>query len=118
MTQKEIKERIKEIDRILDSDIPDEEFDKLESEARTLTWELGIIERMECLRNVKELFNLNDWEKNFLTSFEIGTQVISLRQLDVFKKMNHNKSFSCNGKRYDFSLHFSGKGALLSVTKI
>ena len=37
----EIKDRIKKIDVLLDSDISDELFDSLEAEAITLTEELG-----------------------------------------------------------------------------
>ena len=45
----EIKDRIKKIDILLDSDISDELFDSLEAEAITLTEELG---RLESLNSI------------------------------------------------------------------
>lgn len=42
----EIKDRIKKIDVLLDSDISDELFDSLEAEAITLTEELGRLDRL------------------------------------------------------------------------
>ena len=114
----EIKRRISEIDGILDMDISDQVFDALQEEARKLTEELGKLEYLKDLYDVQEAKNINGWTANFLSGFNIGTQAISLKQLDVFKKINRKNPFSYNGKRYDFSLHFRGKGGLLFVKKL
>lgn len=50
----EIKDRIKKIDILLDSDISDELFDSLEAEAITLTEELGQLESLNSIYNAKK----------------------------------------------------------------
>ena len=50
----EIKDRIKKIDILLDSDISDELFDSLEAEAITLIEELGRLESFNNIYNAKK----------------------------------------------------------------
>ena len=56
----EIKDRIKKIDILLDSDITDELFDSLEAEAITLTEELGRFESLNSIYNAKKLERVNE----------------------------------------------------------
>lgn len=51
----EIKDRIKKIDILLDSDISDELFDSLEAEAIKLTEELGQLESLNNIHSAKKL---------------------------------------------------------------
>lgn len=119
MTITEIKSRIKEIDMLLDSDrISDEEFDRLQMEAVSLTAELGQLERLERLRSAKKIDNVNDWTRNFLSSFDIGNGKITNKQVEIFKKINHGKPFIYDGKRYDFSANYWKGFGFLTVGKV
>ena len=69
MTIEEMKTRIAKIDKLLDSDITDAEFDKLEKEAQMLMREIGRIEAAMQFRSVKNLVRVSDWEASFLSSF-------------------------------------------------
>ena len=103
----EIKDRIKKIDILLDSNISDDLFDSLEAEAITLTEELGRLESLNSIYNAKKLDRVNDWTSNFLHGFKTGTQVITNKQAECFKKINvgfpfifENYHYDCSGPNY------------------
>lgn len=56
MTIEEMKARIAKIDKLLDNDITDAEFDKLEEEARVLMSEIGRMEAAMQLRSAKKSY--------------------------------------------------------------
>ena len=101
MTIEEIKARIAEIDKLLDSDITDAEFDKLEEEARVLTNEKGMMEKAMRLSSVKSLLRVSDWEVSFLSSFSCGTRKVTNKQAEIFKRFNSGKPFIYDGRRFD-----------------
>ena len=101
MTIEEMKARIAEIDKLLDSDITDAEFDKLEEEARVLTNKKGMMEKAMRLKSVKSLLRVSDWEASFLSSFSCGTRKITNKQAEIFKRFNNGKPFIYDGRRFD-----------------
>ena len=101
MTIEEMKTRIAEIDKLLDNDITDAEFDKLEEEARVLTNKKGMMEKAMRLRSVKSLLRVSEWEASFLNSFSCGTRKITNKQAEIFKRFNNGKPFIYNGRRFD-----------------
>ena len=101
MTIEEMKASIAEIDKLLDNDIADAEFDKLEEEARVLMGEIGKMEAAMQLRSAKKLVCVSDWEASFLNSFSCGTRKITNKQAEIFKKFNGGKPFIYNGRRFD-----------------
>ena len=101
MTIEEMKARITEIDKLLDNDITDAEFDKLEKEAQVLMSEIGRIEAAMRLRSAKALVCVSDWESSFLSSFSCGTRKITNKQAEIFKRFNNGKPFIYNGRRFD-----------------
>ena len=101
MTIEEMKTRIAEIDKLLDNDITDAEFDKLEKEAQLLTSEIGRIEAAMRLRSAKNLVRVSDWEASFLSSFSFGTRKVTNKQAEIFKRFNNGKPFIYNGRRFD-----------------
>ena len=101
MTIEEMKARIAEIDKLLDSDITDAEFDKLEKEAQMLTSEIGRIEAAMQFRSVKSLLRVSEWEASFLSSFSFGTRRVTNKQAEIFKRFNSGKPFIYNGRRFD-----------------
>ena len=101
MTIEEMKARIAEIDKLLDNDISDAEFDKLEKEAKLLTSEIGRIEASMRLRSAKTLVRVSNWEASFLSSFSCGTRKITNKQAEIFKRFNNGKPFIYNGRRFD-----------------
>ena len=101
MTIEEMKTRIAEIDKLLDDDITDAEFDKLEKEAQLLTSEIGRIESAMRFRSVKALARVSEWEASFLSSFSCGTRKITNKQAEIFKRFNNSKPFIYNGRRFD-----------------
>ena len=101
MTIEEIKARIAEIDELLDSDITDTEFDKLEEEARVLTNKKGMMEKAMRLQSVKTLLRVSEWESSFLSSFSFGTRKVTNKQAEIFKRFNNGKPFIYNGRRFD-----------------
>lgn len=101
MTIEEMKARIAEIDKLLDSDIADAEFDKLEKEAQVLMSEIGRMEAAMQFRSVKALLRVSDWEASFLSSFSCGTRKITNKQAEIFKRFNNGKPFIYNGRRFD-----------------
>ena len=101
MTIEKMKARIAEIDKLLDSDITDAEFDKLEKEAQLLTSEIGRIETAMRLRSVKNLVRVSDWEASFLSSFSCGTRKVTNKQAEIFKRFNNGKPFIYNGRLYE-----------------
>ena len=100
MTIEKMKARIAEIDKLLDNDITNEEFDKLEEEARALTSEIGRIEAAMRFRSVKNLVRVSEWESSFLSSFSCGTRKITNKQAEIFKRFNSGKPFIYNGRRF------------------
>ena len=101
MTIEEMKARIAEIDNLLDSDITNAEFDKLEEEARVLMSEIGKMEAAMQLRSVKSLLRVSEWEASFLSSFSCGTRKVTNKQAEIFKRFNNGKPFIYNGRRFD-----------------
>ena len=101
MTIEEMKSRIAEIDELLDSDITDAEFDKLEKEAQLLTSEIGKMEAAMRFRSAKALARVSDWEASFLNSFSCGTRKVTNKQAEIFKRFNNGKPFIYNGRRFD-----------------
>ena len=101
MTIEEMKARIAEIDKLLDSDITDAEFDKLEKEAQLLTSEIGKMEAAMRFRSAKTLLRVSDWEASFLSSFSCGTRKITNKQAEIFKRFNNGKPFIYNELRFD-----------------
>ena len=101
MTIEEMKARVAEIDKLLDNDIPDAEFDKLEEEARVLTSEIGRMEAAMRFMSVKILLHVSDWESSFLGSFSCGTRKITNRQAEIFKRFNNGNPFIYNGRRFE-----------------
>ena len=119
MTMAEIKDRIKAIDALLDSDeTSEEDFDRLEAEARELTAELGRLERMERIRSIDKIVRLNDWEKNFLSGFVSGTRTITNKQAEIFKRIGRGKPFIYQDRRYDLGLHHRAGFRTLFITPI
>ena len=102
MTIEEMKARITEIDKLLDSDITDAEFDKLEEEARALMSEIGRIEAAMRFRSFKNLVRVSEWEDSFLSSFSCGTRKVTNKQAEIFKRFNNGKPFIYNGRRFDW----------------
>ena len=105
MTIEKMKARIVEIEKLLDSDITDAEFDKLEEEAQLLTSEIGRMETAMRFRSVKNLVRVSDWEASFLSSFSCGTRKITNKQAEIFKRFNSGKPFIYNGRRYECAGH-------------
>lgn len=101
MTIDEMKARIAEIDELLDSDITDAEFDKLEEEARVLMSEIGKMEASMQLRSAKNLVHVSDWEASFLSSFSCGTRKVTNKQAEIFKRFNNGKPFIYDGRRFE-----------------
>lgn len=119
MSIEELKARIAEIDALLDTDISDDEFDVLMAEAARLTAELGKKEREVSLRSAKELTNVTDWTRSFLSSFCNGTRVITNRQADCFHRINNGKPFIFEGRRFDCSgPNYRAGFSHLKVTRI
>ena len=101
MTIEKMKARIAEIDKLLDNDITDDEFDKLEEEARVLMSEIGRMEAVMQFKSVKALLRVSEWEASFLSSFSCGTRKITNKQAEIFKRFNNGKPFIYNGRRFD-----------------
>ena len=101
MTIEEMKARITEIDKLLDSDITDAEFDKLEEEARVLMSEIGKMEATMQLRSVKNLVRVSEWEASFLSSFSCGIRKVTNKQAEIFRRFNNGKPFIYNERRFD-----------------
>lgn len=113
MTIEAMKARIAEIDKLLDDDITDAEFDKLEKEAQLLTSEIGRMEAAMRFRSVKTLLHVSDWEASFLNSFSCGTRKVTNKQAEIFKRFNNGKPFIYNGRRFycqgaNYRVGFSG----------
>ena len=101
MTIEEMKARIAEIDNLLDTDITNDEFDKLEKEAQVLMSEIGRMEAAMRFKSVKNLVRVSDWEASFLSSFDCGTRKVTNKQAEIFKRFNSGKPFIYNGRRFD-----------------
>lgn len=118
--QKEISEinaRIKRIDSILDSDggIDDYVWNSLEAEQCKLYAKLGKLENMLKYFSADELESLDDWKENFLSGFSNGTIVITNKQAEIFKRINHGKPFIHDAMHYDFAM---GKISHVFVTNL
>ena len=103
MTSKEIKARIAAIDtRLNDPNISDEEYDALEAEARRLTQgELVEAERAERIAHTKRLNSVTPWLASFLSSFGVGTRLITNKQAECFKRAGRGQPFVWDGRIYD-----------------
>ena len=100
MTIEDMKARIAEIDKLLEDDITDSEFDKLEKEAQLLTSEIGKMEAAMRFRSAKTLLHVSDWEASFLSSFSCGTRKVTNKQAEIFKRFNNGDPFIYNGRRF------------------
>ena len=119
MTIEEMKARIAEIDELLDNDITNEEFDKLEEEARVLMNEIGRMEAAMRLRSAKALVRVSEWEASFLSSFPCGTRKVTNKQAEIFKRFNNGKPFIYNGRRYECAgLDYRAGFSTLVITDI
>ena len=110
-----IKHRISEIEFLLDDEsTTDEEFDELMWESQRQTALLGELESSIRLNNAKEI-SPDEWTVNFLKSFGSTsvTRVISLKQYEVLKRINHGKPFKYNGLRYDIGKGRNNFGTLI-----
>ena len=110
-----IKNRISEIECLLDDEsTTDEEFDDLMLESQRWTALLGELESSIRLNNAKEI-SPDEWTVNFLKSFGSTsvTRVISLKQYEVLKRINHGKPFKYNGLRYDIGKGSNNFGTLI-----
>lgn len=110
-----IKNRISEIECLLDDEsTTDEEFDDLMLESQRQTVLLGELESSIRLNNAKEI-SPDEWTVNFLKSFGSTsvTRVISLKQYEVLKRINHGKPFKYNGLRYDIGKGSNNFGTLI-----
>ena len=101
MTIEEMKARIAKIDELLDNDITNSEFDKLEEEARALMSEIGRMEAAMQFKSAKSLLRVSEWEDSFLSSFSCGTRKVTNKQAEIFKRFNNGKPFIYNGRRFD-----------------
>ena len=101
MTIEEMKARIAKIDKLLDSDITNSEFDKLEEEARALMSEIGRMEAAMQFKSAKSLLRVSEWEDSFLSSFSCGTRKVTNKQAEIFKRFNNGKPFIYSGRRFD-----------------
>ena len=101
MTIEEMKARIAEIDKLLDDDVTNEEFDRLEKEAQVLMGEIGRMEAAMRFKSVKTLLRVSEWESSFLNSFSCGTRKVTNKQAEIFKRFNNGKPFIYNGRRFD-----------------
>ena len=101
MTIEEMKSRIAEIDKLLDNDITDAEYDRLEEEARVLMNEIGRMEAAMRFRSAKALARVSEWEASCLSSFSCGTRKITNKQAEIFKRFNSGKPFVYNERRFD-----------------
>lgn len=101
MTIEEMKSRIAEIDKLLDNDITNAEFDKLEKEAQVLMSEIGRMEAAMRFKFVKTLLRVSEWEASFLNSFSCGTRKVTNKQAEIFKRFNNGRPFIYNGRRFD-----------------
>ena len=101
MTIEEMKAQVAEIDKLLDSDITNTEFDKLEKEAQMLMNEIGRMEAAMQLRSAKNLSRVSDWEASFLSSFDCGTRKVTNKQAEIFKRFNSGKPFIYDKRRFD-----------------
>ena len=101
MTIEEMKARISEIDKLLDNDITNAEFDKLEEEAQMLMREIGKMEAAMQFRSAKNLSRVSDWESSFLSSFSCGTRKVTNKQAEIFKRFNSGHPFIYNKRRFE-----------------
>lgn len=102
MTIKELKNKIAELDALMDDDsISDERFDNCGKEIARLYAEIAKIEAQQELISVRHLNKVSDWGKQFLSSFDCGTRKVTIRQAQVFQRFNNGKPFIYDGKRFD-----------------
>lgn len=108
MNAKTIREKIKILDEMLDSEkITEEEYDRIDKQVICLYAELGRAEREEKRARIKDIKEVSQWEAFFLESFEIGTHAISNKQAECFHRINRgnpfkyrSKLYSCTGANY------------------
>ena len=97
-----MKAEIERIDKLLDDEsLTDEEYDRLEKKASSLTFEHGMLQKKINTLSVKTLLHVSEWEASFLSSFDCGTRKITNKQAEIFKRFNNGKPFIYNGRRFD-----------------
>lgn len=102
MTIEELKNKINELDNMMDDEsISDEQFDEYGKEIACLYAEIAKIESYENLVSVRRLNGINDWGKQFLSSFACGTRKVTIKQAQIFERFNAGKPFIFDGKRFD-----------------
>lgn len=101
MSAKIIREKIKILDAMLDSEkITEEEYERIDKQIICLYAELGRAEREEKRVCIKDIKKVSQWEAFFLESFEIGTHAISNKQAECFHRINRGNPFKYRGKLY------------------
>ena len=83
----EIKDRIKKIDTLLDSDISDELFDSLEAEAIKLTEELWQLESFNNIYNAKSLTVWTIGLPTFFIASKQALKSLQINKLSASKKL-------------------------------
>lgn len=116
MKSEEIKKEILQLDTLLDTELCECEYDRIENEIRELYIKLAEEEKKERLLSYYEP-ELSEWEKEFLNSFQSNkTRIITLRQFGIFKRIAKGKlCFRVGNVIYDFDSY--KQFACLNVTK-
>ena len=97
-----MKAEIERIDKLLDDEsLTDEEYDRLEKKAASLTFEHGMLQKKINTLSVKNLVRVSDWEASFLSSFSCGTRKVTNKQAEIFKRFNNGKPFIYDKRRLD-----------------
>lgn len=101
MSAKTIREKIKILDEMLDSEkITEEEYDRIDKQVVCLYAELAHAEHEEKRACIEEIKKISKWEASFLESFEIGTHAISNKQAECFRRINRGNPFRYRGNLY------------------
>ena len=115
-----LRAEVARLDKLADDDaVSNEEFDMLIHKINELTAECGRLQNKINFLSVKTITRVSDWSASFLNSFDCGTRKITNKQAEIFRRLNNNKPFIYNGRRFDclgpdFRAGFAG----LCVTKI
>lgn len=102
MTSREIQAKIAQLDALQDDEsISDDEFDRLEAEIARLYVSLAAAEALEQDRSIKRIARVSPWYHQFLSSFSVGTRVVTNKQSYYLKQVNHGRPFIYAGKIYE-----------------
>ena len=101
MSAKIIREKIKILDAMLDSEKnTEEENERIDKQIICLYAELARAEHEEDRACIEEIKKVSRREASFLDSFEIGTHAISNKQAECFHRINCGNPFKYRGKLY------------------